>query len=118
MNKLATTLSIAVIAALAGCASPGGPHATRVVGSADATIVASTGTVVTLPAVRAGVGKIALLTDPTGPYADLSNQVAHLQMFDGTKQAIFVTGTQLTLGECISIRSDGFIGRRPQRDCG
>ena len=117
MNKLATTLSIAVIAALAGCASPGGPHATRVVGSADATIVASSGAVA-LPAVRAGVGKIALLTDPTGPLADLSNQVAHLQMFDGTKQAIFVTGTQLTLGECVSIRSDGYIGRRPQRDCG
>ena len=117
MNKLATTLSIAAIAALAACASPGGPHATRVVGSADATIVASTGAVV-LPAVRGGIGKVALLTDPTGPYADLSNQVAHLQMFDGTKQAIFVTGTQLTLGECISIRSDSSIGRRPQRDCG
>jgi hypothetical protein len=116
-NKLAITLSLAAIAALAACASPGGPHATRVVGSADASLVASTG-VVTLPAPRLGVGKVALLTDPTGPLADISNQVAHLQMFDGTKQAIFVTGTQLTLGECISIRSDNSIGRRPQRDCG
>lgn len=116
-NKLAISISLAAVAALAACASPGGPHATRVVGSADATIVASTGTVV-LPAVRAGVGKVALLTDPTGPLADLSNQVAHLQMYDGSKQAIFVTGTQLTLGECISIRADSRIGRRPQRDCG
>jgi hypothetical protein len=117
MKKLAIPLSLAAAAVLAACAAPGGPHATRVVGAADATIVASTGTVV-LPAVRAGVGKIALLTDPTGPHADLSNQVAHLQMFDGSKQAIFVTGTQLTLGECISIRSSGYIARRPQRDCG
>ena len=116
-NKLAISISLAAVAALAACASPGGPHATRVVGSADATIVASTGAVV-LPAVRAGVGKVALLTDPTGPLADLSNQVAHLQMYDGSKQAIFVTGTQLTLGECISIRADSRIGRRPQRDCG
>jgi len=117
MNKLATTLSLAAIAALAACASPGGPHATRVVGSADATVVASSGAVV-LPGFRPGIGKIALLTDPTGPLADLSNQVVHLQMFDGSRQAIFVSGTQLTLGECISIRSDNSIGRRPQRDCG
>jgi len=116
-NKLAISLSLAAVAGLAACASPGGPHSTTVVGSADSSIVASTGVVV-LPAPRLGVGKVALLTDPTGPLADLSNQVAHLQMFDGTRQAIFVRGTQLTLGECVSIRANNSIGRRPQRDCG
>ena len=64
-------------------------------------------------AARTGKGKIALLTDLSGPVADVSTQRVTLRMNDGVVQTIDVRGEQLKMGEEIAIRSDSTIRREP-----
>ena len=112
-NKLAIPFSIAALAMLAACGSPGGNHATVVVGPADPIYVAAAQPVVIGQNVRSGAGKITLLTDPTGPVADLSAQRVTLRMRDGSVQTVIVRGEQLKFGEDIRIREDLSIRREP-----
>ena len=65
------------------------------------------------PYAATGSGKITLLTDPTGPVADLSAQRVTLAMRDGSIQTVIVRGQQLKFGEGIAIRSDMSIRREP-----
>jgi hypothetical protein len=65
-------------------------------------------------AARVGTGKIALLTDLSGPVADVSTQRVTLRMRDGSWQTIDVRGQQLTMGEEIRVREDGTIRREPR----
>jgi hypothetical protein len=111
-TKLAISFSVAALA-LAACGTPGGNHATVVVGPADPVYVAASQPVVIGSNVRTGSGKITLLTDPTGPVADLSAQRVTLRMRDGTLQTVIVRGEQLKFGEDIAIRSDMSIRREP-----
>lgn len=112
-NKLAIALSIAAVATLAACGTPGGNHSTVVVGPADPIYVAAAQPVVIGTNVRPGAGKITLLTDPTGPVADISAQRVTLRMRDGSLQTVIVRGEQLKFGESIAIRSDLSIRREP-----
>ena len=111
-TKLAISFSVAALA-LAACGSPGGNHPTVVVGPADPVYVASSQPVVIGTNVRAGAGKITLLTDPRGPVADISSQRVTLAMKDGSTQTVIVRGEQLKFGESIVIRSDNSIKREP-----
>ncbi len=65
-------------------------------------------------AARTGSGKVSLLTDLSGPVANVSTQRVTLRMNDGSWQTIDVRGVQLTLGEAIAIRADGTIRREPR----
>ena len=107
MKKATFSLSLIAAATLAACASP---QPTQVLGTADSTVVASTGTV-TAASVRTGKGKIAYLVDPTGPINGVSTQYVVLHMSDGTSQSITTRGGQLTMGEHIRIAEGTSIGR-------
>ena len=109
MKKANFSLSLIAAATLAACA---GAQQTQVLGTADATLVASTGTV-TAASVRPGKGKVSYLVDPTGPINGVSTQYVILHMSDGTSQSLTTRGAQLAWGEHIRIseNSSGSIGR-------
>ncbi len=111
MKKIAIPFSLAVATTLAACA---GTHETRVVSSAENALVASASAVPIGGAVRPGAGKVSLLTDLAGPVADISSQRVTVKMKDGTTQALYVHGEQLTMGEEIRIQSDNSIQREPR----
>jgi hypothetical protein len=113
-NKLAISFSLAAVATLAACGTPGGNHETVVVGSADPAYVASAQAVPIGSGVIAGSAKVTYLVDPAGPIADISAQRVIVRMKGGATQGLYVKGEQLTLGEEIVIRSDNSIKREPK----
>ena len=119
MKKLAIPLSLALVGTLAAC---GGlrntlntpvsqASETRVVGSVQATYVASATAVPIGGVLRAGAGRITYLNDPTGPIANSSAQRVTMKMGDNSLQVLDVTGVQLEMGEVIRVNSDGSIRR-------
>ena len=112
MKKLAIPISLAMVAALAACGTPGNTQSTRVIGGVDANYVAASGTVYAVGApVRSGAGTVLALLDPTGPYSNVSRQYVTMRMNDGSTQSFEVEGVQLEFREAIRIRTDGTIQR-------
>jgi hypothetical protein len=116
IKKLAIPLSLAAMATLAACShgtrmqEQAEARPTQVLGTADSTLVASSGTV-SAASVRTGKGKVAYLVDPTGPINGVSTQYVILHMSDGTSQSLTTRGAQLTMGEHIRISQNSNIGR-------
>jgi hypothetical protein len=107
MKKATFSLSLIAAAMLTACV---GAQQTQVLGTADSTVVASSGSV-TAASVRPGKGKVAYLVDPTGPINGVSTQYVVMNMADGTQQSLTVRGAQLTMGEHIVISQNTNIGR-------
>jgi hypothetical protein len=53
---------------------------------------------------RTGVGKVVVLTDPTGPVDAISWQRMTLRMLDGGMQTVDRRGHQVAMGENVRVR--------------
>ena len=117
MKNLAIPVSLALVAALAACGTPGNTQSTRVIGSVDTVYVASSGSVIMVgtPA-RSGSGTVVALLNTDGPRANLASQQVTMRMDDGSgNQSFAVEGVQLEFFENIRVNADGSITRRIRR---
>ena len=109
MNKLTLPLSLLAAATLAAC----GNQPARTTSSEPVVYSFTSETGVRGTDLRPGSGKVAYVSDPTGPVNGISTQLVILHMEDGTSQTMQRRGTQLALGEHVRLRSDNTVRRDP-----
>ncbi len=108
MKKLTIPAAFCAAAMLSACVSI--PE-TRVVGTADVVYMASTGPIIVGAPVRPGAGRVVHPMSSTTVVDGVANQVVTMNMRDGTKQTLVVSGSQLKTGESVVIRADNSIAR-------
>jgi len=119
---LPLSLSLSVLALLAGCGSDPVQPSPVVILPAPQVIAAPPATqspaVVQTVALRTGFGRIQTLTAaPTasaGGSAPSAMQRLGIRMDDGTMQYVDTTATGLTVGDRVEITGEGYIRRHPQ----
>jgi hypothetical protein len=62
---------------------------------------------------RPGNGRVAYLTDPTGPVDGISWQRMTLNMDDGSQQVLDRRGKQVAMGEHVRLRTNNSLARDP-----
>jgi hypothetical protein len=94
MNKLTIPFCLVAAATLAAC---GSPEVRR--DSAESYVNPVAGSTM-----QTGVGKVVVLTDPTGPVDAISWQRMTLRMQDGSMQTVDRRGHQVAMNEMVRVR--------------
>jgi hypothetical protein len=96
IKQLAIPFSLAAMVTLAAC---GGPQINRAYSEPASFVSPVAGS-----SLRAGPGKVMVLTDPAGPVDAISWQRMTLQMNDGSWQIVDRRGHQVAMGESVMVR--------------
>jgi len=94
MNKLSIPFCLLAAATLAACSGP----------QIKADSAESFANPVANSTLRPGVGRIVVLTDPTGPINAITWQRMTLRMEDGAMQTVDRRGHQVAMGELVRVR--------------
>jgi hypothetical protein len=117
MKRLTLPLTLAAASALAACAMSPETRMSRAQNQNQNqnVQVASAATVPTGGTVRSGLGRVGAPMLSTTPVDGSANQTVTMNMQDGSKQTLTLTGGQLRMGELVEIRSDNRVWRFAQQ---